>query len=160
LIAKRDLQGKLLDDFAVLNRDWRRVALTELADNSMNGFIASLPIGAKIKRQEMYHGSCAYCKSIDGRVFTKVPSDKKEKNGETEIWVGKDNHGRSASPRKKSADGIGLVARTEAEMYWVPAGPVHPHCRGSWSIIKNDMPVNDPRFAAHLAKRFKFESSR
>lgn len=154
LTAKRDLQGKLLDDFAVLNRDWRRIALTETANASMNGLISSLPVGAKVKRQELYHGACSFCRSIDGRVFTVVDAASKEKNGETEIWTEKDNSGRSASPRKRSPDGGGLVVREAHEKFWVPAGPVHPHCRGSWSLVKAAMPADDPRFAAYLDKRY------
>lgn len=157
LIAKRDLQGKLLDDFAVLNRDWRRIALTETANSSMNGFLSSLPVGAKVKRQEMYGGACSFCRSIDGRVFTVVAADAQEKNGETEIWTEKDNSGRSASPRKRSPDSGGLVVREANEMYWVPAGPVHPHCRGRWSLVKAAIPADDPRFAAYLDKKYGAE---
>ena len=153
VIAKRDLQGRLLDEFAVLNRDWRRIAMTELADASMNGLLASLPNNSKVKRQEMYRGACPYCQSIDGRIFTLVSPTAKEKNSETQVWVGKTNYGRSSAPSKRTPEG--LKPRTAVEMWHVPAGPVHPHCRGRWQPVLNVAPGGDPRFAAWLENHFK-----
>lgn len=152
-ISKRDLQGRLLDEFAMLNRDWRRIAMTELADASMNGLLASLPVGSRVKRQEMYRGACPYCRSIDGRVFELVSPDTKEKNSETQVWVGKTNYGRSSAPNKRTPDG--LKPRTAGEMWHVPAGPVHPHCRGRWQPIMQVAPGGDPKFSAWLEEHFK-----
>ena len=156
-ISKRDLQGRLLDEFAVLNRDWRRIAMTELADASMNGLLASLPLDSKVKRQEMYRGACPYCRSIDGRVFTIVSPDTKEKNSETQVWVGKTNYGRSFAPNKRTPNG--LIPRTAGEMWHVSAGPVHPHCRGRWQPIMKISPGGDPKFAAWLENHFKQRKS-
>ena len=47
--------------------------------------------------------------------------------------MGKSNLGRSASPRKRV--GGALVERLPAERWWIPAGPVHPNCRGFWAVV-------------------------
>jgi hypothetical protein len=124
------LQQSLFDNFSQMNRDWRRIALTEAGNASNNGFIASLPLGSKVKRFEQYRGSCGYCKSIDGVVMTIVSPDDPNKNGDNSVWVGKDNVGRSSSPYKKTDEG--MVKRDKSQLWWIPAGTVHPHCRGRW----------------------------
>lgn len=157
-IAKRDLQGRLLDLFAAANMDWRRLAMTELADNAMNGMIASMPEGTKIKRMEMYQGACAFCRSIDGMVFTVVDPAKRGKNAAIEVWAGKSNYGRSQSLRKRTGDG--LVERLPDELWTVTAGPVHPHCRGRWVRIRDAVPGEDPKFSAWLNNHFSLSKDR
>ena len=51
------LQQTLLDDFGTLNRDWRRIAITETSNATLNGFIASLEPETKVKRLERFHNS-------------------------------------------------------------------------------------------------------
>ena len=97
------LRTRLLDEFGTLNRDWRRIALTEAGEMANQGFIASQAPGNKVKRLEQYAGACPFCRKIDGVVMEIVPSDKQDKNSETQIWVGKTNIGRSVSPRKRIA---------------------------------------------------------
>lgn len=151
-IAKRDLQGTLLDLFAEANRDWRRIALTEAGENANQGFIAATPAGTQVKRMEQYHGACSFCRSMDGKVFTVVSPDKKNKDGDAEVWVGKTNVGRSSSPKKQGPSG--LVARTQDELWWAAAGTFHPHCRGRWVRISPPMPGDDPKFAAWLKTHY------
>lgn len=127
------LQSKLQDEFAVLNRDWRRVAVTETARDANEGFIAAQMPGTRVKRVEAYAGACAFCRKIHGREFTVVDPGKPDKNGATEVWVGKSNVDRSASPRKRVGDQ--LVERAPSEMWWPAAGVQHPNCRGSWSLV-------------------------
>ena len=124
--AVSSLQTKLFDDFGTFNRDWRRIALTEGGENFGQGFIASMPDGAKVRRLEMYDGACKFCRSIDGLVFTVVPPAKRDKDGAKEVWIGKSNVGRSSAARKRTP--MGMVDRTASETWWVPAGTVHPHC--------------------------------
>lgn len=151
-LAQQSLESKLLDRFAEANRDWRRIALTEAGENANQGFIAALPEGAKVKRMEMYQGACAFCRAIDGKVFTVVAPDKPRKDGDTEVWVGKTNAERSSSPKKRTPEGP--VARTRDALWWPAAGVMHPHCRGRWlRIAEPAMPV-DPRFAAWLAGHY------
>lgn len=142
------LQTKLLDQFATLNRDWRRIAVTEAGETMNQGFIANLPPGTKVRRIEMYKSACAFCKKIHNKIATIVSPDKPDKDGENEIWVGKNNIGRSASPRKRVGDT--LVNRTPDEMYWLPAGLAHPHCRGRWVRVVEMQAGDDPDFGAWL----------
>lgn len=138
------LQTDLQDRFAVLNRDWRRIAVTEAGEALNQGFIASLAPGRTVKRVEQYRGACPFCRRIDGITATVVSPDKKEKDGDTEIWVGKDNIGRSAAPRKRV--GNELVPRSVDEMWWLPAGLAHPNCRGRWISEIQPKPGDDLDF--------------
>jgi hypothetical protein len=148
------LQTKLLDQFGTLNRDWRRIAVTEAGEAQTMGLIASLPFGTKVKRVEQYASACNFCKRIDGVIATVVDPGKPDKDGETEIWVGKTNIGRSASPKKRVGDV--LVARAPDEMWWLPAGLAHPHCRGRWVVVGDAAaPGDDPAFASWLKAALK-----
>lgn len=144
----RSLEGQLLDEFATLNRDWRRIAVTEAGECQLQGFVASVKPFSKVKRVEQYGNACAFCKKIHGRIAEVVPADHPDKDGTTQIWPGKNNIGRSASPRKRVGDD--LVARTEDEMWWLPAGLSHPHCRGRWVPVLDEEPGDDPEFAGWL----------
>lgn len=124
------LQTELQDRFSMLNRDWRRIAVTEAGEALNQGFIAGLAPGTQVKRVEQYRGACPFCRKIDGVTATVVSPDKKDKDGDTEIWVGKDNIGRSAAKNKRVGDR--LVPRTPEELWWLPAGLAHPNCRGRW----------------------------
>lgn len=146
-----DLQQKLFDRFADANRDWRRIAITEAGETTNQGVIASLPVGSKVKRIEMYNGACPWCKKIDGVVMNVVSADDPNKNGETDVWPGKTNVGRSSSPRK-IVDGV-LVPREASELYWIAAGVQHPHCRGRFIPLAEPKPGHDPDFAEWLRKR-------
>lgn len=146
------LQSQLFDTFATLNKDWRRIATTEVGDAAGNGMIASLEFGTKVRRIEQYKGACPFCKKIHGMVFTVVDPAKKDKNWDTEVWVGKTNIGRSASKKKRVGDE--LVDRTDAEMWKVPAGTVHPHCRGTWHVEQDGGPSPDPSFDTWLQNLF------
>lgn len=144
------LTTRLFDEFSALNRDWRRIAVTEAGTNANNGLIASLPEGSRVKRIEQYRGACAYCRKIHGRVMVVVSPRKRDKDGELEVWVGKSNVGRSASPRKRVGDV--LVKREPHELYWIPAGTVHPHCRGNWLVLNPPPAGADAGFQAWLDK--------
>ncbi len=128
------LQQQLFDQFGTYNRDWRRIAITETGNATNAGFISSLAVGTKVRRLEAYRGACPFCASIAGRVLTIVSEDKSPKDWDREVWPTKNNIGRSASPRKRV--GNVLVARTDEELWKIPAGLVHPHCRGGWSIAE------------------------
>lgn len=147
--ADESLQTRLLGEFATLNRDWRRIAVTEATENLNQGFVASVGPGSRLRRVEKYRGACAFCRSIDGRVVTVVDPAKSDKNGDTEIWVGKTNIGRSASPNKR-VGGV-LVERGPEERWWLAAGAMHPHCRGAWVKVADGV-ADDPEFEAWLAR--------
>lgn len=149
-ITSEALQTRLLDEFGTLNRDWRRIAVTEAGENANQGLVSSVGAGAHLKRVEQYRGACAFCRKIDGKVYEVVSPGATDKNPWTQVWPGKNNIGRSASPRRRV--GGALVERTEAEMWWPAAGTQHPHCRGMW-IVQPDAPQSpDPEFNDWLAK--------
>lgn len=146
--AAGSLQSRLLDEFGTMNRDWRRIAVTEAGENLNQGIISTLKPGAKIKRVEKYRGACPFCRSIDGMILTVVAPDNPKKNGDREVWVGKTNFSRSASPKKRQ--GGALVDREAHERWWVPAGTVHPHCRGGWIVLEAPTRKADPKFSAWM----------
>lgn len=147
-VGGQALESKLLDKFGVLNRDWRRIAVTEAGEAQTQGYIASMAPGTKVKRVEQYKNACAFCRKIDGKVVTIVDPAKEPKDWDNEIWVGKSNVGRSASPRKR----VGNVfkEREPEEMWTIPAGLAHPHCRGRWVPTIQDRPGDDPEFGRWL----------
>lgn len=144
------LQTKLLDTFGELNRDWRRVAVTEAGEAQTQGYIASVAPGTKVQRVERYDNACAFCRKIDGAVVTVVAADAADKDPDTMVWPGKNNVGRSASPRKRVGDL--LVEREQHEMWQIPAGLAHPHCRGRWVPTIQDRPGDDKDFGDWLRK--------
>ena len=144
--ADEALQSKLLDAFGTLNRDWRRIAVTEATENANQGFVAAQAPGTKIRRVERYRGACPNCRAINGLVLTVVEPQTANKDGQDEVWVGKTNVGRSASPKKRGDDG--LIDRPPEERWWPAAGAMHPHCRGSWERV--GAARRDPTFDAWL----------
>lgn len=142
------LQSDLLDALGEMNRDWRRIAVTEATENQGQGYVASMKPGTKLKRVEQYRNACPWCRKIDGVIVEVVDPNELEKDGDTKVWVGKTNVGRSASPRKRA--GGTLLDREPDEMYWIAAGAQHPHCRGSWLPVIEDAPGADPEFGDWL----------
>lgn len=147
------LETKLLDQFGTLNRDWRRIAVTEAGEAQTMGYVSTLKPGMKVKRVERYRNACSFCAKIDGRVMTVVDPASENKDPETMIWLGKNNVGRSASPRKRI--GTVFMEREPHEMWQIPAGLVHPHCRGRWVPTVQDRDGDDADFGdwlrVHLA---------
>lgn len=153
-MAPAVLQSKLRDEFADMNRDWRRVAITESGRNCNESLIADIKPGERVKRQEAYKNACPFCAKINGMVFDVVSPNAPNKDGWKQVWIGKTNEGRSASPRKRV--GNQLVERDPDELWWPAAGVQHPHCRGAWQVIAAPVPGANPEFMrwvdAELAK--------
>lgn len=140
ILGQSDAQGlrqALFDGFGQLNRDFRRIAVTEAGECCNQGFIAAAS-GRRVKRMEAYRGACDFCRSINGKVFRVVEPTDPKKNGDTDVWLGKTNLGRSAAPRKRL--GAMLVEREVHERWWPAAGVQHPHCRGSWVLMPSEKP--------------------
>jgi len=148
------LRQRLFDEFGQLNRDFRRIAITEAGEACNSGFVASQRPGTALRRQEAYKGACPFCKSINGKVFEVVDPAKADKNGETQVWLGKTNIGRSAAPRMRQ--GSTMVERPSAERWWPAAGVQHPNCRGSWAIAQ-DQPTLPPGVDSEFAAWLKTE---
>jgi hypothetical protein len=106
--------SQLLAQFGILNRDWRRVAVTENALNRSNGFIGALEPGEKVKWSAS-GDACKKCKALDNKVFTVVDGEKPDKDPLTEIWIGKTSRGH--------------------DLLEYPAIPGHPNCRCNWVVL-------------------------
>lgn len=148
IATRENLQQKLFDSFGQVNRDWRRIAVTEVGENANQGMIASLVPGSRVRRIEQYKGACPFCKKIDGVVMNVVAPNDPKKDGRTDVWVGKNNIGRSSAPRKRVGDI--LVERQTHERWWIAAGTMHPHCRGVWHAMPEAKPGDSPEFQAWL----------
>lgn len=155
LAAPGKLEQTLLDDFGTLNRDWRRVAVTEAGETANAAFLMQFEEGARIQRLEAYEGACPFCAKINGQVFTWT-KDPRPDEGWTYVWPGKTNVGRSASPRKQTP--LGLVAREPEELWWPAAGVMHPSCRGFWRVLPSTTPPPGVRkeFVDWLEREFPF----
>jgi hypothetical protein len=118
-----ELGERLFDNFGEMNRDWRRIAETEIANSQNNGQILTELENAEEGEVVFMRGvsateACPWCRGeVDGRIVVVLdapPSgggDKVKVNGETytAIWPNKSNYGR---PRRN---------------WWVAAGAQHPH---------------------------------
>lgn len=147
------LEQTLRDTFGAANRDWRRIAITEAGEAATRAYVNAQATGTQMERLEAYEGACPFCKRINGLKVTWSDTPLDESFGWTHIWPGKSNEGRSASPRKRTAEG--LVERTESELWWPPESLAHPNCRGRWLAIPSDAvpPGVDPAFAAWVKQQ-------
>lgn len=143
------LKTALFDAFGALNRDFRRIAVTEAGEACNQGFIAACAPGTRVQRVEAYRGACKFCQSINGKSYLVCDPADPARDGATMIWLGKSNAGRSASPNRKV--GGMLMPRGEHECWWCAAGVQHPHCRGCWILLPGARPGTSPAFAAYLA---------
>lgn len=128
----KQLESDLFDDFADLNRDWRRIAETEIADNVNNGILLSeLDDVEEDETRYMIGisgpGACAHCENlIAGQVVVLVSEPMAggfvtvKGTRYPAVWPGKSNVGRKAAN------------------YWATA-PLHPHCRCSWTRYYPEM---------------------
>jgi hypothetical protein len=129
-LGPRQLEANLFDGFASLNRDWRRVAQTELITNANNAVLATTLAEGKAEGEAHSFmigisapNACSWCaEHVRGKVV--VALDSPPKRGDqvkiggkmyTAIWPGKDNFGRDRAD------------------WWVSAGTQHPHCRCAWN---------------------------
>lgn len=148
-----NLEQMLFNRYATANRDWRRIAVTEASENAAQGVVSASKPGDKLKRVEQYKGVCAWCHKIDGRIVTVVAASKGKKDGETEVWPGKTNIGRSSSPRKRM--GTFLVEREPHELWWIAAGAQHPNCRGRWIHVTGIDPTKLAFFMAGVKEKME-----
>jgi hypothetical protein len=143
----RQLQDKLfqeiIDTNSNLNRDWQSVAITEGNTLANNGYLASQEPGTVVVGWS-HPDACGWCKAnINGKEFIvreKNPGNyghldpKSEKYQElakiweTDVWVGKNNVGRSISNRKRGEDGLEERMHHERAMPCIPAHP-YGRCR-------------------------------
>lgn len=140
-----------------LQRYWQRVAITEVASALNNGYLSTKEIGTFIIGQG-YDDACEQCKKwIIGKVYKigKEPGTQFEdfdplsqqykdlvKYWENYVWIGKDNVGRSASPKKRGEDGQPTIMRLRHELYF-PTLPLHPNDRCMWVSFNPELMYAD-----------------
>ena len=108
-----EVTQELFDHYGELNRDWRRIAVTELGESLNNGYLHTLDEGDYVVGQSAA-GACTKClELVSGKVYRVV---KEPGDWDTEIWPGKSNVNRK-------------------RRNWVSAVIMHPHCRCRWTKI-------------------------
>lgn len=116
--SRTKISQNLFDKCSGLNRDFQRIADTEIQNNTNNAYIKEEVYNTPdekvyFKRFEMKDGNtCKKCLAIAGKIalFSDIPLDSeriKDPYADYAIWEGK-------------TDGV------------MPMGTVHPYCRGSW----------------------------
>lgn len=113
------LSQALFDKFGDHNRDWRRVAITELAFATNDAYLSGCSEGDTLIGMGAV-GACKHCeKLIIGKMVTfrsKPPENFSFSTDTKEVWVGKTNYGNRV-------------------VEYVAAIPLHPHCRCRWHRI-------------------------
>lgn len=117
--SPEDLGKRLQEEMGVVARDWRRVALTEVAHARTAGYLMGLPEGA-IVEWSAAPDACPVCRKMHGRRFRvrHSPGDPQR-----EVW-----------PEKGWQDG--------------PSIPAHPHCRCRFIAVTQPVGEVDPEIEA------------
>ena len=112
------LAQELFDQYGEQNRDWRRVAITELAFSANDAYIAGCEEGETVVGMGA-DNACKYCKQyVIGKQFTVTHQLPKNTYSHemNMVWAGKSNYRRKVSE-------------------YIPAIPMHPNCRCRWHKI-------------------------
>jgi hypothetical protein len=106
------LAQELFDRFGDHNRDWRRVAMTELAMATNDAYLSGLEEGERVTGIGSVN-ACKHCRSlVIGREFIVLkvpPSEESYDNDMKYVWAGKTNMGRPSTA-------------------WRACFPIHPNC--------------------------------
>jgi len=130
------LQESLYNSFGAMNRDWRRIAETEIGNSLNNGQLLTELERRKPEDEYVYMkgisaaGACPWCRNeVDGKIV--VLMDEPPGSGDSitigestypVIWPGKSNFGRSRAN------------------WWISAGTQHPHCvPGGQLVATNEL---------------------
>ena len=142
-VTPKELETRLFRTYININRDWRRIAETEIANNVNTGYVKTeLEKGTKYLRGLSSADACPFCKAnVDGQVVvvgdnpnsTGFVFDKTLNREVPYVWPGKSNYGR---PRRD---------------WWVASGAQHPHCRCSWQGYEPGIEESERRIEDRLA---------
>lgn len=125
--SAQQLASKLYDKYGEHNRDWRRVAITELALATNDAYLSGIEEGETVVGMGA-ENACKHCKQyVIGKTFTvthKPPSEDTYHGDMNQVWVGKSNYGRRVAEYR-------------------PAIPMHPNCRCRWHRISRFYKVGD-----------------
>lgn len=111
----KKLEQELFDLFGEQNRDWRRVAITELSMATNDAYLSGLEEGETVVGMGA-ESACAHCKKhVIGKELTVTHQLPKETYDFEEhyVWAGKTNFGRRVAS-------------------YIPCAPMHPNCRCRW----------------------------
>ena len=149
-ITPKELESRLFHTYINVNRDWRRIAETEIANNINTGYLKTeLEKGTKYLRGLSSADACPFCKAnVDGKVVvlgdqpnqTGFVFDKTLGREVPYVWPGKSNYGR---PRRD---------------WWVASGAQHPHCRCSWQGYEPGIEESEKRIEERLAAMLAAEN--
>lgn len=149
-----ELSRVLLERLGTLNRDWRRIAITETGMAVASGQLqAALDSGGQWEAVWVAGPkACPFCRGHNGTVLKVVSDDAPRKDDLHQIWPSKNNLGRSAHPTRR--DGT----RRGPDEMWRPCIPAHPLCGCVWSlrrVLTSDAAKRaDQMLAAIRAKKF------
>jgi hypothetical protein len=147
-----ELRKLLSDEPGALNRDLKRLAVSETNAAFNDGYLGMLPEGAFVVGFSM-PDACEVClELISGKVYrvrkTAAPDysgmtgEEKEKwmkVWELYVWPGKNNIGRSPHKHKRIDPSRGNTKENlrekEHHEFTMPALPLHPECRCRWVVI-------------------------
>lgn len=117
--SAQQLASKLFDKFGDHNRDWRRVAITELSFATNDAYLSGIEEGETVVGMGAQN-ACPHCKRyVIGKTFTVThnpPSEDTYEGDMKQVWAGKSNYGRKVAEYR-------------------PAIPMHPNCRCRWHRI-------------------------
>jgi len=168
--TNKRLQEAITGDIGEINRDWQRVAITEVNTAFTNGYLSKISANEFVVGLSM-PDACEHCvELIHGKIYKMrkdTPPDyatlqgeereEWEKVWEKEVWEGKNNFGRSTSKQKRIDPRAGnnkenLRAKTHEERS-MPVIPMHPRCRCKWQHFNPKFQFVDEK----LNVRLKFE---
>ena len=125
----RYVETHLREALGVLNRDWRRIAITETAMAISNGQLASVADSGEWEAVWVAGPrACPFCRKMFGRAFRVVSKMKPGMDPEKFIAPGTHNVGRSAHLFRRDGTKRG------PEELWIPCIPAHPNCMCLWSL--------------------------
>lgn len=114
----QQLADALFEAYGEQNRDWRRVAITELAMAANDAYLSGCAEGDQVIGMGA-DDACKHCKKyVIGKQFTvthKLPQNNHHHEMNF-VWPGKSNYGRKVAT-------------------FIPAIPFHPNCRCRWHRI-------------------------
>lgn len=116
--SKSQVAQDLFNSFTYMNRDFQRIADTEIQNASTRAYIKEEMQGVK-EGQKVYFRRIEV---IDGRTCPEC----RKINGTIALWSD------TALPNEKIKDDIATVAIWEGKTDGIPLGCKHPYCRGSW----------------------------
>lgn len=141
--GKQQISQDLFNRLSGTNRDFRKIADTEIQNNINNSFIeeevSNAEAGEKVyfQRMEIVDGAtCPFCKKMNGviAVWSETPLSNDKVDGDpyatVALWEGKDWNGQKN---------------------YVANGAFHPYCRGIWTRWNSRINA----YSAMLKKRSK-----